>query len=317
SFLISKHLGEIFQKENLVPLASPKIAISSLSKNSPFVFTASFTQKPQVTIGDWEKIKVAKIKAKEISEEDINQSIKNIFEAWKARKSDIGGQTSEDDKSGEEAGKFIYDARGNKIFIKDESARPTSEESPSTSLRASKATSEVKDTPDDNFARAIGARDLAHLHVIVKKDLETIMADSAEAKFEQEIFEKILELGSVEVPEILVEDELSRMLLRLASELERQKRKLEDYLAEQKTTIDELKKKWQGQAEKNVRISLILEQIGKDEKVQVAREEVEQVLKGLAQTNLSEEQKKDLEKYIAFNIFQTKTLDLVKKTVTA
>ena len=60
-----------------------------------------------------------------------------------------------------------------------------------------------------------------------------------------------------------------------------------------------------------------MEQIGKDEKVQVAREEVEQVLKGLAQTNLSEEQKKDLEKYIAFNIFQTKTLDLVKKTVTA
>src|SRR3990167_7879949 len=50
SFLISKHLGEIFQKENLVPLASPKIAISSLSKNSPFVFTASFTQKTQVTI---------------------------------------------------------------------------------------------------------------------------------------------------------------------------------------------------------------------------------------------------------------------------
>ena len=168
---------------------------------------------------------------------------------------------------------------------------------------------------NDEFAKAIGARDLGHLGEIVKKDLETLVADQVEAKLESEIFDKMIEVVIIEVPDILVDDELNRILIRLNSELERQKKKLEDYLAEQGTTLDALKAKWRSQAEKNVKISLILEQIGQDEKVQVLPSEVEQALKGVNATNLTEDQKRDLERYLAVSIFQAKTLDLVKKAV--
>jgi len=303
SLLVSKHLSDILTKENLVPLDSPKIAIGSLAKALPFSFTASFVKKPEVKLGDWKKLKVKKVKVKQVTEADVEESIKNIYEAWVKNKSKVeieGEQETRDQKPGT---KFIYDAHGNKIFLKDD--------------KETKPKSKVESEIDDNFAKAIGANDLAHLREIVKKDLETLVADAAETKFEGEIFDKLVEICTVEVSDILVEDELTRILLRLSSELEKQGKTLETYLTEQKTTVDELKNKWRDQAEKNVRISLVLEKIGKEEKVQVAKEEVEQALKGVNQTSLSDDQRKDLERYLAVSIFQAKTLDLVKKAVSS
>src|SRR3990167_7076506 len=82
SSLISKHLSDILEKEKLIPLESPKIAVNTLAKSSPFSFTASFTQKPKVKVGSWKTIKVKKVAAKEVTEKDIDESIKNIYEAW-------------------------------------------------------------------------------------------------------------------------------------------------------------------------------------------------------------------------------------------
>lgn len=315
SSLISKHLSDIFKKEDFVPIDSPNVAVESLSKGSPFSFTSTFTLKPKVTVGDWKKIKIKKVKAKEITDADINNSIKNIFEAWEKNQKSQGDKEpesqSEDEnqpsfaKASEGKGKFIYDAHGNKIFLKDEDKDSKTEKK----IKAVKI--------DDEFAKAIGARDLAHLRGIVKKDLETLVADQVEAKLEEEIFAKLIEMCQVEVPDILVDDELNRILVRLNSQLERQKKTLEDYLKEQNTTLDALKANWRGQAAKNVKVSLIMDNIGKSEKIVVSREELEATLKNVKQDNLSQEQRKDLEAYVAVSIFQAKTLDLVKKTVSA
>lgn len=307
SFLISKHLDDILKKENLIPLDSPKIAIDSLSKDSLFSFKASFTQKPKVTIGNWKKIRVKKLKPKEVADEDVTKSIKNIFEAYQKQKTK-GTEGSEGTDGIEEAkGKFIYDAHGNKVFFEDKGDPPLH--------KASKGDSPGGIT--DEFARAIGARDVAHLREIVRKDLENILADQINIKFEEEICEKIGEIGAVEVPEILIEDELSRILIRLNSHLEQQGKKLEDYLREQKTTVEELKNKWREQAAKNVKTNLLLDEIGKEEKVTVTSEEVEAALKNISQTNLTAEQKEEVERYIAISLFKAKTLDLVKITVAA
>lgn len=325
SFLIGRHLSEIFKKEDLVPLDSPKIAIDSLAKGSPFSFAVTFTNKPKVTVSDWKKIKAKKVKAKEITEEDVNKSIENIYEAWRERsQSQSDKSKSEEKEEGEEeSGKYIYDAHGNKVFFDKKTLRSSSNQDSTAGLKV--FLKDEKGSPsinaqgkiDDEFAKAIGARDLAHLRELVRKDLETIVADQVEAKFEQEIFDQIAELGQVEALDILVEDELNRMLVRLTTMLERDGKKIREWLAEQKTTIEELKAKWRPQAEKNVKITLVMNEIGRQEKVQVAPEEIEKALTGVNKTNLTEEQKRDLENYAAANIFQAKTLDLVKKAVTA
>lgn len=315
SALISKHLAEIFKKEQLTPIDSPKVAVDSLGRDMPFTFTAAFTARPEIKVGDWKTIKVKRVAAKEITDEDIKASIQNIFEAWKKQQETRNEkqETQNEDSESQKSGKFIYDAHGSKIFLKDDQT-PTSSQNTS---EVGFDSSEVEQTPDDNFAKAIGARDLAHLHELVKKDLETIVADQTEIKLEEEIFEKLIEMGQVEVPDILIEDELNRILVRLAADLEKQGKTLEKFCEEQKTTLDQLKAKWRPGAEQNVKASLILNEIGKQEKVEVSREEIDQAQKGISETNLSADQKRDLETYIAISIFQAKTLDLVKKTITA
>ncbi len=312
SLLISKHLGEILKKEDLVPLDSPKIAIDKLEHGSPFAFTASFTLKPQIKLGEWRKIMVKMIVAKEVRAEDVEKSIENIYEAWKKSKSKAQSQSeklaseqqesslakaSEEEPVG--SGKFIYDAKGNKIPLKDK--------------EDVKAT--AKEGINDDFAKAIGAQSLSHLRVLVKRDLENVVADQVELKFEEEVFEKIRATTEVEVPEVLVSDEQNRILVRLASQLEQQGKTLDDFVKEENTTVEALKAKWREQAEKNVKTSLILDAIGKEEGVKVSQEEVDNAFKGVNQTNLSAEQKADLERYIVFSIFQSKTLALVKKEV--
>lgn len=305
SFLINKHLSEIFEKEKLFPIDSPKISIETLAAASPFSYSVSFTQKPQIKVGDWKTIKIKKITAKEITEADVMDSIKNIFEAWEKQKS----QSEESRSEGEETGKYIYDAHGNKIPIKDDGAADNKQSFSSNKIEAHKI--------DDEFAKTIGARDLAHLREIVKGDLERLVADQVEAKAEEEIFEQMAQVSTVEVPELLVEDELNRILVRLTSQLEQQKRDLDSYLKEQNITIDTLKAKWREQAEKNVKTTLIMDEIGRSEKITVTQEEIETAIKGVGEQNLTPDQKQDLERYIALSIFQAKTLDLVKKAVTA
>ncbi len=313
NFLVSKHLADIFDKEKIIPIVKPKVAIDSLSRRAPFSFVATLTQRPNVTLGDWKKVKVIKIKAKEVTDSDVDESIKNIYEAWKKREKDKetkgtegeegteGTEGAEGAGGGEPTGKFIYDAHGNRINISD----------------TKKETRDTKGELNDNFAKAIGARDLAHLRELVRKDLETIVSDQVEQKFEEELFEELIKISEAEVPDIMVDDEVNRIMMRLNSQLEGQGKKLEDWLREENTTVDALRAKWRAQAEKNVHATLVLDEIGQEEKVEVSREEVENAAKGINQAELSAEQKADMEKYLAVSIFQAKTLDLVKKAISA
>lgn len=300
SYLVSKNLSEIFKKEELVPIDNPKIAMDVLAKGSPLSFTASFTLRPAVKIGDWKAIKVEKIKAKDIQDEDVANSIKNIYEAWQKSQKAKEGQEDQAGEEGkeEETGKFIYDAHGNKIPLVDEG----------------KNTVETHKI-DDEFAKKIGARDLDHLRELVRKDLETLVTDQVENDYEQKVFDAIADLVEVDVPDVLIDDELNRILVRLGSELERQGKTLEDFLKEEKTDIDGLKAKWREQAIKNVKISMAMDEIGKGEKVQVGKEELEAAMAGVNQQNFSAEQKRDLENYLVVSIFQAKTLELVKKAI--
>src|SRR3989304_821484 len=100
SSLVSKHLSDILNKEGLVPLDSPRIAVGSLMRSAPFSFTATFTQKPKVKVGNWRKTKVTKVKAREVTEKDVEESVENIYDAW-VKKSKVESQKSKVEVEGE------------------------------------------------------------------------------------------------------------------------------------------------------------------------------------------------------------------------
>src|SRR3989344_6256862 len=93
SLLVSKTLGEIYKKEEILPLGNPAVAVQSLAKDSAFSFTATTISKPKIKVGDWKTIKVKRIVAKEVASTDVEESIKNIYEAWE-KKSKVKSQKS-------------------------------------------------------------------------------------------------------------------------------------------------------------------------------------------------------------------------------
>lgn len=306
NFLVTQHLTTIFKSEKIIPLGNPSVAIHTLSKGQPFSFTATVTSKPKVKVGNWKTLKIKKVAPKSVTDTDVNASIKNIYDAWVKQQKMKGSDVTNEPKVSEDgqSNKFIYDAQGQKVFVKDDGGDKQ------------KKTDGGSSGINDEFAKKIGARDLHHMRELVRTDLEKIVADRAEHKVEEELFVEMLKFGEVNVPDILVDDELNRIILRINQNLEQQKRKMDDYLKQQQTTLDALKAKLRPQAEKNVQITLMMDEIGKSEDIKVLPEEVEKASQGVDKTKLSDKQKKDLQNYLTVSLFQSKTLKLVKEKVT-
>ena len=77
-----------------------------------------------------------------------------------------------------------------------------------------------------------------------------------------------------EIPDILLEYELDKMLHELEHEVTTQGMKFEDYLKSIKKSKEELRKEFHPQAEKRVKSALALRKIGNEEKIEISEEEV-------------------------------------------
>jgi FKBP-type peptidyl-prolyl cis-trans isomerase (trigger factor) len=105
------------------------------------------------------------------------------------------------------------------------------------------------------------------------------------------IFKTLLETCQIRVPEILIEDEVNRMLSRLIDQTARLGLTVEEYLTSQKKTAEELRKEYHQQAEETLKLEFILSAIADEQKIQVSDEEVEKMIQALP----DEETKKEFQ----------------------
>lgn len=277
STILPDILKDILEKEKFTPLTYPQINLTKVASGNDLEFNLIFTLPPEVKLGEYKSIKISKAEVEPVSEDKINQSILNIFQARQAEK-----------EKNTESENVIYGADGKKI-----------------------SGFEYRE-PNDEFAKGLGARDLVHLRELVKSDLEEIALTEAERKFETDLFSKLTELCSVEVPDILVQDELNRMVNRAQTDLARAGIKFEDYLKESGKTVDQLMADWKPQAKNNVEVQLILGEIGKVEKIEVGEDELESAMSETDPSKLDDQTRTDLENFTRYAIFQTKTLKFLK-----
>jgi len=106
------------------------------------------------------------------------------------------------------------------------------------------------------------------------------------------IFKTLLENCQLKVPELLIEDEVNRMLSRLIDQTSRLGLTVEEYLNSQKKTAEELRKEYHQQAEETLKLEFILSAIADEQKIQVSDEEVERMIQALP----TEEAKKEFQK---------------------
>lgn len=139
----------------------------------------------------------------------------------------------------------------------------------------------LKPAADDAFARLLGGfTDLAGL----RENLRTGITNEKQGKEQQRlrlaILDAIIAQASVPSPDPMVKEELDDMVHRFGHDLQERGTDLSMYLARMKKTEDNLRKDWTPEAQRQVRIRLILREVAKQERIAVPSEELDAALNG-------------------------------------
>jgi FKBP-type peptidyl-prolyl cis-trans isomerase (trigger factor) len=174
------------------------------------------------------------------------------------------------------------------------------------------------EVPDDKFAVAMGAASLADLKTKVKKDMEANAQYNGELDFEESILQEVEKITTVELPDVLIEDELQRMLVSLQRRVADMGLLLEDYLKGQNKTLEQLKAEWKPQAEKNVRMELGLAEIARQENVNISDEDLQAEIDKIQDARVKAQfTSQEPRLHLRHALRQTKTLNLLKTIVAA
>ena len=173
---------------------------------------------------------------------------------------------------------------------------------------------------DDDFAADISEFDTfkEYKDNIVKELTERIEKNN-DIAVENALAEKAAENAQVDIPQAMIEDQAEYQVREMAMRMSYQGLKLEDYLKYTGQTMDGLKQMYMPEAEKRVKVELVIEAIRKAEKIEPGEEEIEKAIAEQAERlgqdaesfkkNLTDEQKE----YLKDNAAIRMVLDLLKK----
>lgn len=129
---------------------------------------------------------------------------------------------------------------------------------------------------DDEFAKSLGQfENLEALEKSIREGIELEQKKKSEEKWRTEAIEKIASASEIDLPEILVEQELEKMMAEFEQNIAQMGLKLETYLENIKKSKSEITKGWKETAEKRVRAALVLREIAAAEKIDVPAAEIE------------------------------------------
>ncbi|HYF10187.1 MAG TPA: trigger factor [Candidatus Paceibacterota bacterium] len=128
----------------------------------------------------------------------------------------------------------------------------------------------------DEEAAALGNfKNVAELEAAVRENLGKEKESRAREKRRLALIEELTAATEIALPAVLVESEMERMFARLESDLSRMRLTLPDYLKRVKKTEEDLRKEWEPEARKRVKLELILGKIAAAEHIAPEAEAVE------------------------------------------
>jgi len=240
-YALAKAYPEILIKNKIDAIGRPKISITKIAKGESLGFKIQTAVIPEVLLPDYKKIaqdispKNKKEKI-EVSEKEIKETIENILKQRAAIKKD-----SQESEPKEKEKKDPGLPELNDEFVK--------------------TLGDFKNV--ENFKKQI--------HENLQKEKET----RAQQKNRVEILEAILQKTKADLPSIIVESELDKMMAQFEGDIARMGLKFDEYLKHIKKTREDLRKEWLGDAKKRAKTQLIMNKIAVDEKIEAPKDKLE------------------------------------------
>ncbi len=178
----------------------------------------------------------------------------------------------------------------------------------------------VKELPeaDDEWARSLGEEfdSIATLRAKIREDLEKRASQESEHRIRAQVMSKLIESNQFEAPQTLVDHQTNVRLESLVRDMMGRGVDPRSQQVDWEGAREELK----GQAEEDVRGSLLLERIADEEKIDVSNEEIEEEIQTIARSSQRPvEQVRSVltkdggERSIANRLRNRKALDLLVK----
>jgi len=129
---------------------------------------------------------------------------------------------------------------------------------------------------DDAFAKSLGQENMGALRNIIKENLSLEEEARSKEKSEIKLLEELVdETTFSEIPELLINEEVRKMLNELEHTITERGMKFEEYLMSIKKTMDELRLEFVPQAMRRIRAATLIKEIAKREKTAVTDAEVD------------------------------------------
>jgi trigger factor len=345
--------GEILQKEkDIEPIANPHLDVKKMDKTG-VILVIDVEVKPEVKLGDYkgvtiekETIKVSKdeIKAELMLAQDKASRLVEVEREIKVGDTvtfdfsgsvdgvKFDGGTAENFDLEIGSGQFIPGFEEQMVGLKKGEVKNLEVTFPENyhaeNLKGKKSVFEVKihtirekQMPELNDELAQNMSEfntLKEWEDSIKAELKAKKENDAKLQAESALIDKIVENAQVEAPEVMVEQQIDAFIKDFEYRLMYQGLKLDDYLTMMGTTKEDLRKDRREDAIKTVKTRLVLEQIIKQEKIDVSKEEFDAKIKELStKANKSvKEYEKSLNEHqlehIANDIVVNKLLDFLR-----
>lgn len=311
---VKKSYIDSITKNKIEAVGEPEITITKIAPGNDLEYKAIVGIMPEISLGDYrkrvkgvKKSEPEKIKLEEIQKEleILRKSRAKLISVSRGAKKDDGveidfevlvdGKEIEGGKSqnhpltigesyfipGFEENLIGMEAGGEKEFAlefpkdyhkKELAGKPAK-------FKVKMKLVQKKELPEinDDFAKSLGNfESLESLKKSVLEGLGMERKKKNEEKRRQEILEKVISEFQSEIPEVLIKNELEKMMAEFEQNIAGMGMKLDDYFRSIKKTQDEVRVGWKENAEKRVKSALALREIARLENLNPESAEIEE-----------------------------------------
>ncbi len=312
NFAIDGSYSEVLKENNIIPVDYPKIDVVEVGEGKDFVYTAEVTVYPEVELGEYKGLSVEK-KTYEVTEEEVAKKLKEMQEKNARVESkeegtvengniavidfkgfvdgeafqggeghdyslEIGSKTFIDTFEEQLVGAKVNDTVEVNVTFPENYGKEELNGKPAK-FEVTIKEIKVKELPelDDEFAKETSEFDtIAELKADITTKLEAANAERADREFEEAVINAVAENAKVEIPAVMVEKEVDKMVQNLQQRLQYQGLNLEQYFQFTGTDEEKMREYMRENAATKVKVDLVLEAIEKAENIDATEEEIKE-----------------------------------------
>ena len=316
--LIQENYPQAVDESGVDIVSRPTIDVVQIETGKPFIFTAEVAVRPEVKLGAYKGIEVTKTEIS-VTDEEVDAAVEkergnNARTVTVTDRPVQSGDTAVIDFEGFVDGKAFEGGKGENhaLEIGSHSFIDTFEEQlvgkntgdevevnvtfpdqyQAEELAGKSALFKVKineirakELPElnDEYAQDVSEFDtLAEYRESVKKNLEEQKENEAKRTKEDEAVQKIIDKSVVELPEPMIETQCESMIDEFSQRIAQSGLSMEQYLQFSGTTMDAMMEQVRPEAITRIKSSLVLEQIAKEENIEVTDADVDEEIEKMA-----------------------------------